>query len=208
MKTIAVRILLICCSAAAYADTVEMKFTGVNGQNDGSYYVSPYQGTINGSPVALYCIDFAHEVYIGETWTANRTSLAGSDLSQTRFGSGPNAIDLYREAAWLTTQFASHPNDWVDLQHTLWQMFVPVPDAFKPSSDKWLKLAQANYADHTQSYDDFFVVTNVGVNEAGALQVQEFLVHTPEPAAIVLLATVALLAWLLLRRRLAARESA
>src|SRR5450432_1104754 len=201
MKTIAITILSICCSAAAYADTVDMKFTGVNPQSDGSYYVSPYQGTINGSPVALYCIDFAHEVSIGETWTANRTSLAGGDLSLTRFGSGPNAIDVYREAAWLTTQFASNPSDWVDLQHTLWQMFVPVPDAFKASSDKWLKLAQANYS--TQNYDDFFVVTNIGVNDARAPQVQEFLVHTPEPAGIVLIATAALLAWLL-RRRLTA----
>lgn len=205
MKTIALTSFLICCSAAAYADTVQMQFTGVNGQYDSrGYYVSPYQGTMNGSPVTLYCVDFANEVHFGQTWTANVTSLAGGDLSETRYGS--LGINLYREAAWLTTQFASHPDEWIDIQHTLWQMFVPLSTTPAPSSDKWLRLAQENYS--SGNYDDFFVVTNVGVDQAGVLRVQEFLVHTPEPAGIVLFATVAGLALLALRRHRISRKAA
>ena len=42
----------------AYADgPVTMVFTGVNGANDGQFYVSPYYGTLNGQSVTLFCDD-------------------------------------------------------------------------------------------------------------------------------------------------------
>jgi len=61
----------------AYADgPVTMVFTGVNGANDGQYYVSPYSGTMNGQSVTLFCDDITNGVTFGQQWWANVTNLA------------------------------------------------------------------------------------------------------------------------------------
>ena len=159
-------------------------FDSVNGVSDGADYVSPYYGTLDGNPISLYCNDFATTVYFGESWTANLTPLTSSDLSNTRYGNVPNAAVLYEEAAWLTTQFDSHPNDWVDLQHTIWQLFVPWAPA-PSASNGWLSLAQQNY--QSLDYSNFAILTNVGVHDPQAQQVQEYVVKVPEPDAILLL---------------------
>ena len=83
---------------------VTMVFTGVNGSNDGHYYVSPYTGTMNGQTVTLFCVDMINDVNFGQSWQANVTSLASGNLSNTRYGNStisPVAADaavLYAEA--------------------------------------------------------------------------------------------------------------
>ncbi len=92
-----------------------MVFQGVNGANDGHYYVSPYYGTMNGQGVTLFCVDVINDVNFGQTWQANVTNLAFGNLSNTRYGDSAispvaaNAAVLYAEAAWLTGQFSSNP---------------------------------------------------------------------------------------------------
>ena len=166
----------------ALGDPVEVTFTGVNGVADFGYYVSPYYGTINGDPVTLYCVDFANEVFGGETWEANLTPLNGGDLSNTRYGGVSNALVLYEEAAWLTKQYASSPGALGDIQATIWQLFDPA--APTPSSGYWLQQAELNYQSIDPAY--FEVVTNVGPVYATG-QVQEFLIDpppaVPEPSA-------------------------
>ena len=80
----------------AYADgPVTMVFQGVNGANDGQYYVSPYYGTLTDQTgthtVTLFCDDILNEVNFGQTWQANVTNLATAvntnNFSQTRYGS-------------------------------------------------------------------------------------------------------------------------
>src|SRR3954466_14495053 len=46
----------------------------------GGFYVSPYIGTLDGQQVFLYCVDFTHNVTVGDVWTANITSL-GADFT-------------------------------------------------------------------------------------------------------------------------------
>ena len=123
----------------AQADsTTQMMFTGVNGANNGVYYVSPYTGIMNygtSSPqtVVLFCDDIKNEVSWNQVWDANVTSLASGNFSNTRYGNGSvnpnlgvmNPQTLYEEAAWLVTQFASHPGDYVSLQYALWDLMTP-----------------------------------------------------------------------------------
>jgi hypothetical protein len=85
--------LLFITPLAEADSTTTMQFTGVNGANDGVYYVSPYTGTLNygtssAQTVVLFCVDINNEVSIGQVWNANITSLASGNFSNTRYGNG------------------------------------------------------------------------------------------------------------------------
>ena len=186
----------------AQADTVT--FTGVNGVHNGQFYVSPYYGTINGTPVTLFCVDYRNSVHIGQTWQANLSTLTnGSNLSDTRYGGVANALALYQQAAWLTTQFAANPTDYVNIQYALWNLFTPsAPDT--AGSNAWLAAALANYGSIDLS--GFRIVTNVApVTLSGRDQVQEFITVVPEPGSLLLFGSgLAAIAGVIRRRNLVA----
>jgi hypothetical protein len=192
----AVAALALVPFAHADGSPVNMVFTGVNGANDGVYYVSPYTGTVNGQTVVLFCDDIKNDVYFGETWTANVTNLGtalstSNGFANTRYGGvagSPvfsSAAVAYQEAAWLTTQFATHQNDLVSLQYALWDIMNPgsEPTSYGDVS-YWLNQAAGNYS--TVNATEFSVFTNTG-KLALTGQVQEFIVHTPEPGSLALL---------------------
>src|SRR5260370_10149351 len=187
-------------AGSIFADSYPVTFTGVNGAAAFGYYVGPYSGTTSGAPVTLYCDDFANEVSIGESWLANLTAIDGSgDLSNTRYGGLPNALTLYREAAWLTTQYAGNPSStFGDIQATIWNLFNP--NAPQPSSNNWLLLAESNY--QSLDFSKFEVVTNVGPVTATG-QAQQFLIDpapVPEPSSIILLGTIPIAVFAVIRR--------
>lgn len=175
---------------------VTMVFTGVNGVNNGLYYVSPYYGTMNGKTVTLFCDDILNDVHFGQTWSANVTNLGTAlgtigGFSNTRYGGVSssavysNAAVAYQEAAWLTTQFATHKGDYISLQYALWDIMNP---GSEPTSYGdvawWLSQAKSNYS--SINPNNFEVVTNVGPLRL-TCQVQEFIVATAEPSAMLLL---------------------
>ncbi len=193
--------LWILGTGSAVADPVEVTLTGVNGVEAFGYFVGPYYGTLDGKPYELYCNDFANEVHLGQTWWANLTPLSSADLSNTRYGGLPDAQKLYWEAAWLTTQYASSPAAYADIQATIWRLFVS--SAPTPGSNEWLNLAAANYT--TIDPNKFMIVTNLSpVSLRGEGQVQEFIIDppqpVPEPSSIVLLGMSVLLVVFCLRR--------
>ncbi len=84
----------------------------------GNVYTPPYTGTLTsypGSPeITLYCVDYAHEVSSGETWTANVTNLGAaignsSLLSNTRLGAA--GLDQYEGAAFLSSLFSAYTSN-------------------------------------------------------------------------------------------------
>ena len=181
------------------AGTVNVTFNGANGQTDkAGNLISPYTATVNGVSTTIYCVDFANEVSNGQQWTANVTSLASGNLTQTRYGSISqtfggttyNATQLNEMAAYLTTQFSGNSSANGDIQDTIWDLFNPnsynsgsVPPT--PSSNYWLSQAESNYS--KISYTNFNILTNSApVAYSGSGQVQEF-IFTPEPSSIVLL---------------------
>jgi hypothetical protein len=174
------------------------------------FYVGPYNGVMGDppTPVVLNCVDFFHDVVVGEVWTANLTNLGtGVGVGTTTRNS---SLQLYEEAAWLTTQYpvdpttAAQKQTVADIQATMWDLF-PIPSGYgappTPTSNYWLTQAQANYG--SINYNDFWVVTAVDKNNPASAQ--EFVIRTtttPEPSTVVLLMTglglIALVAW---RRR-------
>lgn len=184
-----VRSLLAASFVAAAPLSAQTPFTFVDAGHVSAYgyYVGPYNGIMgsgsSAQSVFLYCVDFSHEIGYGESWTANLTNLG------TGVGIGTNTrsadLTLYRQAAWLTTQFALNPGASGDIQATMWNLFQSAT-AVEPSSNYWLTQAQANYA--SLDYSGYYVVT--AVNKDDVTSAQEFLVHpVPEPASMTLLGT-------------------
>jgi hypothetical protein len=156
------------------------------------YYVGSYNGQTgwNGTNftqnVVLNCVDFFHEIRLGQVWTANVTRLGIDNLTNTRLAGRSDALTLYRQAAWLTTQYAGQSNYQIgQIQATIWSLFGAGTPA--PATNNWLLAAQANFA--SVRFENFVVVTDVNKNLANSAQ--EFLVYrphvTPEPATIFLL---------------------
>jgi len=172
MRSFLRNLMMLLAAIPLMANPIEATFAGVNGAEAFGYYVGPYYGELGPQSVVFNCVDFANDVYFGEQWAVNISPIeTPADLAGTRYGSVPDALQLYQEAAWLSEQYALNPaSDYGDIQATMWQLFDPYAPA--PSSSYWLSLAEANYT--SGNYSDFFVVTNVGpVNPTG--QVQEFL---------------------------------
>jgi hypothetical protein len=183
-------LLFLCCASMlpAMADVVTMQFTGPNGVTAFGYYVGPYAGTENGVPLALYCNDFANDITYGQIWQANVTPLDSDDFSLTRYDNPT----LYREAAWLTTQYAGNPDDYAGIQAAIWSLFVPLPFPLPATTPGWIQAAEDNYT--SLDYADFSIITNLNVQATG--QVQEYIAPypTPEPRSAVLLGTLLILA--------------
>jgi len=180
----------LCLASPLRAQT---HFTFVNGGTVSAfgYLVGPYNGVMGtgagSQSVTLNCVDYFHHVTNGQQWDANLTSLGSSA------GIGTNTrasnLDIYRQAAWLTTQYAGKSGaDIGAIQATIWNLFSPTPIGGIPSSAYWLGQAQANYQSSNVDYNYFYVVTDVNKSAAGSAQ--EFLVYsTPEPGTMLLLGT-------------------
>jgi hypothetical protein len=121
--------LTMFASAAHAQSTVTAKLTAPYAPNAGAvtafgYYMSPYSGTVDGFTQRLNCVDFFHDVSVGDVWTATTVNLgaaitaaAGGDwslLSYTREGSNglyppSTALAIYEQVAYLTTQYGANP---------------------------------------------------------------------------------------------------
>lgn len=120
--------------ANAHAQDVTVHLSQPNAVGQGTvtafgYYMSPYDGTVTPpSPSQLttfYCVDFFHDVTLGESWQAHITNLGelvalknlgdltelNALLGNTRDGSDGdlNPLNIYESVAWLTTNFPANP---------------------------------------------------------------------------------------------------
>lgn len=197
---------------------VDAKLTGL-GQSLVAYgvYVGPYQGTVGtmAGVQDLTCVDFFHHAYVGMEWTAHITVLAdGADLSRTRFGQLTNAMDRYRQAAWLKSKFDDvgvYGNAFQtgEVHAAIWDLFRPeTPDAPGPGpiGAAWKANAIANFMDGSVNYNTVAVLSDINIDQSqtpGAGGAQEYLFVTPEPTSMALVGfgVVGLAAFARRRRR-------
>jgi len=154
-RTLTVALIVLFVSVGyASAAPVELRLVNVGpGYNDGSYYVFPYNFSINGSIdlVSLLCDDFNDDIYFGETWMAKVFGLAdifagqGQMTPKDGLVANGDRVTAYKDAAWLYRTLESNltPGNAVAINHTIWSLFAPTPFSGSADVATWFAAATA-----------------------------------------------------------------
>ncbi len=228
---------LFVCASASFAQTTSMYLSGT-GDNATLYdggsgvYVDPYTATVGGvSGVSVICDDWSDNSYVGESWTADVTTLAslnaGTNSNAPLFGTSPTNVTLYNELAWLGTQLLANPTNYanqVAVSFALWELTYaynnpkenPDPTSFlagsaqsgsQASVNALLNEAAAAVAGPNgykgSGWEILTPVSGTYTNPSDQGPPQEFLVNTPESSSVILFGadTLGLLALAFVFRR-------
>lgn len=190
---------LLLAAVTANADTVAVQLKGVNGASNNGYYIDPYFGNVNGNLTTLWCVDFKHEVWVGDQWQANVTTIADtSDFSKTNLFAtyGVQTETIYKEIAWLITNFNK---DAASAQWVIWDLSMASTGANAAGHANCNTLLQAAVANASSvNTGGWSILTNVNLSQTNHWQ--EFVV-TPEPGTIMLLGTGLVSLGAFMRRR-------
>ncbi len=172
--------------------------------NDGSYYVLPYQVTIDGVYQQVTCFDILDNVNDGDIWQAGILTLPQAAASG--FFTGSDVLAGYERAAWLSVQSYSTPDQQVGLQHAIWNIFGSTAET--PDSLSYEAAADAAAASNYAGFDfsQFRFIQQAGA-VAGSLNTEQAFVFqdgfidgmtgqsaaTPEPGTVSLFGFGALL---------------
>ena len=164
--------------SVALAD-VTLTFTGTTGLSLGGENTSPYVFNINinnvNTPVLLVCDDFYSNIWVNDSWTANRISLAeaGGTNGQGKFAYQSHSQEYYNEAGWLAQQLMSTRDPLLSEQYSwaIWEIFAL-------GTPGGTDIAKANLGK-----DDYDAVKNLIVNAYSAVQagadLSDVYVYTP-----------------------------
>lgn len=196
MKTIVVAVFIVLmASTAVFADTVQMQFIAPGGNNANGKYTYPYQFTVNGSATDLMCISLYNNIYNGESWQANRATVA------SLWGS-PDA-SLYDVAAWLFLQEQTNGNDPA-INWAAWKLFYPGQDVSGVAgAQSWYEQATSNVYTEGE-FQDVSLYQPLDFVRGGSSP-QEFLgfTPTPEPGTLLLMGSGIIGLTAMVRRNLA-----
>ncbi len=189
-----------------------------NGATDstGQFYVGPYTLTLGGTATPAMCMNFNIDNAIGAAWSANVTSVNGTDFSNTYLGNsgiaGYNTTsgEAYAEEAYLFSQIVKPGADQRGLQEAAWFVMDPSDPRYLGDGNVFSYVLDA--ANSLTSFDasGYSIISNVdGAGKPGTTQ--EFLVaSTPEPASFALFGggLIAVGAARMLRRKRVTPETA
>ncbi len=178
-------LLLIVCfggAATASADTVKLIKFGDPIPSIG--FAGPYQGTLNGSSIAMVCMSFDRRIVEGQTWQVTVNALTAQGVANALYGGQANALFKYQQVAFLTDQLTLHPDKSGDIQIAIWNIFnSATPDT--AGSSAWLALAASqNFSGY--DFSKFRILTPTDISRRGP---QEMMTTVPEPTTMLLLGT-------------------
>jgi len=188
--------VLVACSFAfgftAQASTISITFAGApTGVTNGPYYVMPYLLSIDGILTTAICYDIFDDVSVGQSWTANELTLDQA-VSSGQFSNDTNALVGYEQVGFLFEQTTSSPQNQVDLQQDIWNVFDPGRYAVSPGMQAYLDLlATPAYANFNYGTVRFLEDVNQGTGRAQAFVIDP--PDAPEPGTIALMSCGALL---------------
>jgi hypothetical protein len=193
LKLFSITMLILACSAQA--STIPVTYLGANTFiTDGADYVLPYQLNVNGAIVDATCYDLFDNVFQGQTWFANALNLDQA-AATGQFSSDANAYTDYKKVGFLSQQTTSTPQNQIDLQHAIWNIFDPgtffVTDGMKAFLDELATPAFTNF-------DSSGILFLEDANQSKG-RAQAFVfdpgdpVATPEPGTLALMGISAIL---------------
>ncbi len=192
-------VALLSLAPSAFADS-EVYVNGSYAFASYGYGIPPYGGTLNDQAAEFYCVDFTHDIVGGDTWLAIVTPLVSSGTSSVPYlaGQTTDGVSDYLLFAWLITQMTQSSSQVVQAQDQ-WAIWSLTDGNNDPYGNQLSILsnaaAQLTAADFTgQGWE--ILTPDASLNQYG----QEFLVQTPEPASILLLA-MGLISLLFFKRR-------
>jgi hypothetical protein len=149
----------------------------------------PYTLIVDGNSVLGMCMDDFRGV--NGTWTANVTSLANPDLSNTVLGNSANVFgypfnstQMYSMEAYLFEQLIQPGADRADIQLAAWALMDPITLNNVVGSNN---AAVENYL--TEAFDNMSTIDTARfeiLSDVGGTN-QEFMTSTPEPGSLALL---------------------
>ena len=194
LRPLVAGLALLAAAASPALAQIDVKLTGTGSVSHNGVRVGAYQARLGSDPTApsvdIFCVDYAHTVSVGQTWSANMTNLMSGNLGNTRGGDA--ALAKYQQMAWLTTQFeGASATDTRAIHTAIWNIMTPGSPAMFAGATNWLNQAAANYLTSGLDYSTFAVITDVNFRNGGR---QEFLTRvpttvTPEPGTYLLMAT-------------------
>ena len=165
------------------AGTIGLTLNNPGNNVMGGVYVGGYNFTVGSQQMQLVCDDFQHDVYAGESWTANTSTFSQSSFLSNVLFTGTNEKANYEEVGWLVQQMFSPANSGNavtvgDIQWAIWDVFYPVQcsngkigisncdpwgnlSAYQSGINYWLSQAQmpSNYS--TGNYSNLVIYTPV-----------------------------------------------
>jgi hypothetical protein len=178
-------LLVVCFGGAATASADTVKLIKFGDQIPGFGSGGPFQGTLNGSSIAMVCMSFDRRVSVGQTWQVTVNSLTAAGVANALYGGQANALFKYQQAAFLYDQISLHPDSRADIQVAIWNIFNPAITPDTAGSGAWLTLAASqNFTGY--DFSKFRILTPLDRSSRGA---QEMLTTVPEPTTMLLLGT-------------------
>lgn len=176
----------------------------VNGSyafGNNGYGIPPYGGTLNGQSAEFYCVDFSHDISGGDSWLAIPTAIGPSaNYGSTYLGSA--TIDGYSDYlifAYIITEMQGTSSELTQAedQWAIWSVTDgSVGDPYGNAASIFSAAAAGIGSSGFTGQGWEILTPDAKLNQYG----QEFLVYTPEPSVVLLLA-VGLCGLVFLKRR-------
>jgi hypothetical protein len=151
--------------SAAFAQTLTLLNPPNSGYTEGGVYTTPYNISVNSTPMQLICDDFTTDISIGESWTTTATTLStvdaatvtGLKFDQSMYNSSilggtGDVVQDYAVAAVLAGELLALPNtDSANagaLSFAIWDVFdsTLLGTSYAGMSDPYGTITQAQWA--------------------------------------------------------------